>query len=115
MTEAAKIDSGSKLLKFAELYGSPEYSALVDEAAREYLDRRTAWPHNKGYLKAGGKWYPNPDEKCCVCNSIRRPSCAYQNSLLKHATSMFHICDKIGVLEADVCARVKELKKTDAA
>ncbi len=98
-----------------EDYGTPRYWEAVEEAVHEYLERRTAWPHDQGQVKSGGKWYPNPDEKCCVCNSIREPSCAYPNSLLKHATTMFHISDKIGVLESDVRARVKELKKGSVA
>jgi hypothetical protein len=103
-----------KITDLATEYNTPQYWEVVDDAAREYLERRTAWPHSKGQVKSCGKWYPNADEKCCVCNSIRPPSCAYPNSLLKHATTMFHICDKYGVIESDVRARVKELKKVKA-
>jgi hypothetical protein len=104
-----------KITDLATEYDTPKYWEAVDEAAREYLERRTTWPHGQGYLKSCGKWYPNQDEKCCVCDTIREPSCAYPNSLLKHATTMFHISDKIGVLESDVRARVKELKKGSVA
>lgn len=106
MSEAETIETGSTDAK---------YLAAVDKAAHKYLERRNKWPWSQGHMKSCQKWHPNPDEKWHVCDFIRSPSCAYQNSLIKHATTMFHVADKNGVLESDVRARVRELKKADAA
>jgi hypothetical protein len=110
-----RVDVMSEVAKTEITGDTPEYLAAVDKAAHEYLERRNKWPWGRGYMKSCQKWYPNPDEKCCVCASIRPPSCTYPNSLIKHSTTMFHISDKNGVSESDVRARVKALKKAEAA
>ena len=88
-----------------------EYQERVEQAAREFLDRKARRSHPKGALGRGDKWWPADDERCNFCGDIRTPSCAYPWSLMHHCRTADHLGDRMGVDAADVRRRAREIVK----
>lgn len=88
-----------------------QYQETVERAAREFLDRKARISHPKGGQKSCGKWWPDKDERCGFCGSIRMPSCAYPWSLMVHCRTADHVADLMDVDPADVRRRAREIAK----
>ena len=89
------------------------YQETVEKAAREFLDRKARRSHPKGGQKSCGKWWPDEDERCGWCASIREPSCAYPWSLMHHCRTAEHLADRMDVDPSDVRRRAREIVKRE--
>jgi hypothetical protein len=67
---------------------------LLEKAAREYLSRKSRDSHPDGHFDAGGRWYPDEEERCDFCSLVRTPSRGYPYSLLVHCRTADHIASK---------------------
>ena len=56
---------------------------VVDYCAQNYVPL--------GKTDNGGRWYPDPEEECSCCKSIRSPTRSYPWSLYKHCKSKKHV------------------------
>ncbi len=90
-----------------------QYQETVERAAREFLDRKARVSHPKGGKGRGGKWWPDEDERCSFCATIRQPSCAYPWSLMHHCRTAEHLADRMDVDAADVRRRAREIAKSE--
>ena len=61
------------------------------QAVKSYIKRKYRIEHPQGTFDRAGRWYPDVDEKCECCWSIRQPSGQFPYSLMVHCRSAEHI------------------------
>ena len=88
-----------------------EYEIRVEQAAREFLDRKARREHPAGSFDNGGRWYPADAERCDWCDTIREPSINYPYSLMVHCRTADHIADRMDVDPTDVRRRARQIVK----
>ena len=79
-----------------------EYGQRLAQALyrwRALQDRRA---HPSGSFDSTGRWYPDADDNCDKCDSIRSPSRAYPYSYLVHCRSYEHVARKYQVSVSDL-------------
>ena len=88
-----------------------EYQERVEQAAREFLDRKARTEHPAGSFDNAGRWYPDDAERCTWCDTIREPSINYPYSLMVHCRTADHIAARMDVDPGDVRRRARQIVK----
>lgn len=82
-----------------------QYPEAVREAARTYYLRKHRLEHPQMFWDNAKRAYPEDDEWCECCDTIRPPSRAYPYSLMKHCRSVEHVAHLHGVPEQQKAIR----------
>lgn len=82
----------------------------LEEAAKEYIDRRDRTSHPDGKFDKASRWYPSVDEEQTCC-TVRSPSRSYPFSLMVHCRTIKHIATKYGLSELELLRAVKTMEK----
>lgn len=71
-----------------------ENKQVIKNAIQKFMALQAREINPVGTFDNAGRWYPDVDEKCDCCKSVRSPSRAYPYSLMLHCRSLRHICTK---------------------
>ena len=82
----------------------------LDQAIYCYLKRQARRIHPHGDFDNSGRWYPSDHERQPCCDSIRKPSRAYQHSLNRHCRTMNHIAHLYDVDLLFLRRRVRDMR-----
>lgn len=88
---------GAPAYKNSKVINSIANTALLDDAAEEYIARRKRMKHPEGKFDNAHRFWPDDDEWCECCDEVRSPSRAFPNSLNSHCRSMNHIANLFNV------------------
>ena len=69
----------------------------VDDAAREWENRKQRNTNPEGTFDNAGRWYPDDDERQECCDSVRGPSRSYPYSYMTHCRTAAHVAAVCGV------------------
>jgi hypothetical protein len=81
---------------------------------RIYQPRKARQVHPSGTFDKQGRWYPDGDERCGCCRSIRSPSSAWPYSCMVHCRTRTH-CEVLlsaGIWGEDVAADARGVAET---